>query len=568
MMLAELNLKNYILIPELKLNFKGGMSAITGETGAGKSILVGALNLVFGKSTAGQIAYDPSKDVSLEIIFQIPKEYKEVHSFLDEAGFPADNDEVIASREFSVSGKNVSYLNGRKTSTSVLKELHDLLIDFHHQRDQQNLLNPAFQLDLLDQFGKHIPLRTEFQLGLQDLKGNLVKLQKLQDAEAANLQLIDLYRFQADELKAAGLTIGEDVTLEQEFELLSHSEDIINKTGELYNEFYEQENSILDTFTHAHIQLEKYSDMSADIGTICSRLVNIIEGIQDTSQLLRTVREKIASDPERLNDIRQKLDLINSLKTKYKLPTVEALLAYQQKIEQAILSQDSNSDEIRTISLQIDIQFAALTETADRLTDHRRKSAVRLAKDIVQNVKQLSIPNAQIEIQIDKKAEGKILISDISKVYSDTGQDNIEIRFSANVGSPILPLKSIVSGGELSRILLATKKSLASVLPPRTIILDEIDVGIGGKTAGSLAEFIYGLSKSHQVICITHLAKIAAVADNHISIEKKTLKNTTTIEVENLNQERRIEEIARMLSGHITELSEQHAKELLNIIER
>ena len=567
-MLTELNLSNYILIPELKLNFAGGMSVITGETGAGKSILVGALNLIFGKSTANQIAYDPTKDVALEIVFNIPNEYVEVHGFLDEAGFPADNNEIIISREFAVSGKSVSFLNGRKTSTAVLKELHDLLIDFHHQRDQQNLLNPAFQLDLLDQYGGHILLRTEFYQQLQELKSNLNRLTKLQEAEAANQQLIELYRYQLDELKSAGLTIGEDTTLEQEFELLTNSEDIITKTSELYLEFYEQENSILDSFTHAHTQLEKYSDLSADIGKICNKLEIVIDNVQEASLLLRTVKEKIASDPERLSEIRQKLDLINSLKTKYKHLTVEALITYQHKIEQAILSQDSNSEEIRMLSDSIDKFFEQMLATADKLTESRRKSAVRLAGDIVTNVKQLSIPNAQIEIQIDKKAEGKILITDIGKIFSDTGQDMIEIRFSANVGSPVLPMKSIVSGGELSRILLATKKALSEVLPPRTIILDEIDVGIGGKTAGDLADFIYGLSKSHQVICITHLAKIAAVADNHISIEKKTMKNTTTIEVESLNQQRRIDEIARMLSGHITELSIKHAKELLNIIER
>jgi len=179
-------------------------------------------------------------------------------------------------------------------------------------------------------------------------------------------------------------------------------------------------------------------------------------------------------------------------------------------------------------------------------------------------VKQLSIQNARCEIQIDKKAEGKIILSDIAVFLNDSGQDVAEFRFSANAGSPVQPLKSIASGGELSRILLATKQALSEVMPPRTIILDEIDAGIGGKTAGSLAEFIHALSGSYQVICITHLAKIAASADHHVSIEKKSRKGTTAVEVDTLDTEKRISEIARMLSGHITDLSIEHAKELLN----
>jgi DNA repair protein RecN (Recombination protein N) len=567
-MLTELYLKNYILIPELRLNFKPGMTVLTGETGAGKSIIVGALNLVFGKASPNQIAFDPAKDVYLEITFELPVEYQEIHNYLNETGIRVDDDELIIAREFTAGGKTASFINGKKTSATVLKELHDLLIDFHHQRDQQSLLNSGFQLDLLDKYGALMPLRIVFQQQFNELKHNVTTLKALQEADANNLKLIELYKFQLDELNAAELISSNNQSLEKEFELLLHSEEIISLATELYVIFYERESSIYDLLTGAQAQLEKYSDMSSLISDINAKLGSGIENIQDASVLLRTVKERIASDPERLAEIRQRLDLLNSLMGKYKCITIDDLISYKNKIEQAVQSQENNQAEIQALSEKIGIEFEKLTNTAEELSSKRLTASNKLAGGILTNLMQLSIPSAQLEIRIDKKADGKILLTDISRFFSDTGQDTIEIRFSANPDSPVLPLKSIVSGGELSRILLAAKKSLAQVLPPRTIILDEIDVGIGGKTAGALADFIHKLAENHQVICITHLAKIAAAADEHISIDKKTVNNATVIEIEHLDAERKINEIARMLSGHITELSVKHAKELLSITVR
>jgi DNA repair protein RecN (Recombination protein N) len=544
------------------------MTVITGETGAGKSIIVGALNLLFGKVAPQHIAYDASQDVLLEINFTVSPQFQELHSFLEENGFPADNNEVFIAREFSATGKSLSYLNGRKTSTAILKELHDLLIDFHHQRDQQNLLNTGFQLDLLDQFGDLLPLRAEFQTLLKELQTSITNLKSLQDKDAQNEQMLELYRFQLDELTSAGLIEGEDIALESEFDLLSHSEEIINISTQLYSSFYEQENSIYDSLTQAQVQLQKYIEMSDKIADVCNSLEAGIVNIQDASSALRILKEHIASDPERLNIVKSRLDLLNNLKTKYKKNTLEELLSYRQTLETEVNSQESNKQEILALQEKIDKLFTTLQDRADNLTQRRQDTAKKLSKEITENIKHLSLPNALLEIRIDKKTQEKILLTDISKAYTDCGQDLIEYRFSANPGSSLLPIKSIVSGGELSRILLAAKKTLSDVMPPRTMILDEIDVGIGGKTAEAMAIFIKNLSASYQVICITHLAKIAAAADNHLLIEKQSHKDSTSIEVIELTGDNRVKEIARMLSGNVTELSTDHAKELLNIDER
>lgn len=566
-MLTELFLQNYILIPELRLRFERGMSVITGETGAGKSILVGALNLVFGKSSIQQIAFDPKKDVYLEVTFNISHKHDQVTAYLESIGVSVTEDELVGAREITTSGKSTSFLNGRKTSLSVLKELHDLLIDFHHQRDQQNLLSPSFQMDLLDNFGNLMPLRTSFRDAFTNLKDLLKLRQELQEEQERNRQLCELYRFQSEELASAQLKSGEDAELEQEFNLLSHSEEIIALAKEVYQSFYEQDNSLYDTLSGSLTQIRRYSDLSSSIVELCTGLETCVSNLQDASSRLRSLQEQIASDPARLEEIRLRLDLINSLKAKYKKAGISELLEYLEQINSFIATQDTGNDQLQALDNEISRLFAEVKKQADKLTAQRSKVAVRLAEDIVKNVRQLSIPKAQFEIKIDKKSSEEILLTDLGKAWSDTGQDVVEYRFSANPGSPVQPLKAIVSGGELSRILLASKQSLASVMPPRTIILDEVDVGIGGKTAGALADFIHKLGHDFQVICITHLARIAAAADSHVVIEKLVRKDHTSISVETLSGEARTNEIARMLSGHITDLSLQHARELLNIKE-
>lgn len=562
-MLTDLHLKNYILIKELKLSFREGMTVITGETGAGKSILVGALNLVFGKSGAQKIAYDQNQDVYLELTFRIPPNQKEVHAFLEEIGFPAEEGEIIVAREITAAGKSTSYLNGRKTAISILKELHDLLIDFHHQRDQQNLLNQSFQLDILDRYGNLIPQRTEFGDALHALKEDMQTLKDLQEADELSKKMSELYRFQLDEINSANLNPGEDSELQQDYEFLSHSEEIQTLAEATHQSIYEQENSLYDSLSAILTQISRFSTMNPNIQDICTKLESSLDSIQDVSNQLRALREQISSDPERLNAVRMRLDLINNLKVKYKLSSLEEILAYRDKIGQTIKYQDSRVEEIIALEQKIEQELQALIVKADALSSIRQQTAVKLADSILKNIRFLSIPNARFEIQIDKKTKTKIILTEINKVFNDSGQDVVEFMFSANVGSPIQPLKEIVSGGELSRILLATKRSLAQVMPPRTMILDEIDSGIGGKTAGSMADFIHGLSEAYQVICITHLAQIAAQADNHISIEKQSKQKQTLIKVSYLDEQARVMEIARMLSGHMTDTAVSHAKELL-----
>lgn len=562
-MLTGLYLRNYILITDLRLAFGPGMTVLTGETGAGKSILVDALNLVFGRSSPKRTAPDPTREVYLEISFSIGKEHRPVLDYLENLGLETEDGELVVAREIAPGGKTTTYLNGRKTAGSVLRDLHELLIDFHHQRDQQNLLQPAFQLDLLDRYGELLLLRNEFRNLFRELKSDLQKQAELQQQEEAGRQLMELYAFQLEELNAASLRLGEDTELEQEFKLQSHSAEIIDLAQQLNQSIYEQEGSIHDTLSRALAQLQKYSDISSGITQLCGSLESCLELVGEISSDLRSLQDKIGADPTRLDEVRQRLDLINALKAKYRQDSIAALLGYRDKIAAAVSSHGSLTEELEEIARQIETRFDALVRKADLLTEKRRQTARKLAAAIQNNVRRLSIPKAQVEIKIDKKTIEKIVLTELNKVYTESGQDEIGFLFSANPGSPVQPLKAIVSGGELSRILLAAKRALADVMPPRTLILDEVDIGIGGRTATTMAEFIHALAADFQVLCITHLAQLAAAADCHVLIEKKSGKDTTAIGVQTLTAENRVNEIARMLSGHITELSLRHACELL-----
>jgi DNA repair protein RecN (Recombination protein N) len=565
MMITELYVKNYILIPELRLAFSAGMTVLTGETGAGKSIIVGALNLIFGKVAAGQVAHNPEQDVYLEITCSHCANNRLLCDFLEDNGINSEDGELVIAREICPNGKTTSYLNGRKTGLSLLRDLHDLLIDFHHQRDQQKLLQSSYQLDLTDQYGKLQLYKKQFQDCLAEFRKLRAEMNRLLAVEEQNRQLADLYSFQFEELQAADLNADEDTELQQEFELLSHSAEIISLSQTLYGTFYEQENSIYDLFSGAQTQILHYTELSSKLEELGNKFSAGLDLVQEISNQLRQLPDTVASDPERLNNLKSRLDQINGLKTKYKLSSIAELLLYKDKIYQVLRTQQSNTEAIQSLANQIDKTFILLISLADLLSAKRIETAQTLSADIQNNIKQLSMPDARLEIQIDKKTKDKILISEVDTFFTESGQDTIEFLFSANPGSPMLPLKAVVSGGELSRILLAAKRCLAEVIPAKTVILDEIDTGIGGKTAGALAEFIYKLAAQHQVICITHLAKIAAVADAHCLIEKNASVQNTEVNVFALNADQRINEIARMLSGHISDSSIEHAKELLRI---
>ncbi len=565
-MLRELYIKNFLMIPEIRLPFAEGLTVISGETGAGKSILVGSIALIFGDNAPGMEAYDPAQAIYLEATF-IPHDDPALNDLLSHSA-ASQSTELIVAREINSSGKSSYFLNGRKVGVAVVKELRPLLIDFHHQRDQQKLLSPAFQLELLDAYAGAVALRESFSQAYRQLKNDLQILQHLKDEATAKARLKELYQFQYDELQAAKLKAGEESTLQQEYELLSHAQEIAETTLEIKSRLFENENAIYDQLNTAYAQLAAFREMNPHLKEAAQNLAQAMQMLQDTDKALNSLEGLESADPDRLELIQTRLDEINALAFKHKLHNNIELLELMKQREEEINAYESQDQEIEALEQKLQKDFITLRSTANQLSNLRCEAIPRLAADLQKHIRELSIPQALMEITIDKKTLVDFVLPEFLAAVSESGQDSIQFMFSANAGFALKPLAAVASGGELSRILLAIKKVLAARMPAKLMILDEIDSGIGGKTAGRVAEFISSLARRQQVLAITHLAQIAAVADSHQAIEKLDGKERGQIKIRSLGAEERLPELARMLSGSLGPKALEHAKEMISEINK
>ncbi len=560
-MLNEIYLKNYLFVPEARLQFKAGMCAITGETGAGKSVLVGAITLLFADNSQSFEAFDPSRPIYLEATFEIAQNPEAV-SYLGDLGY-AEEDLVLA-REINPKGKSQYYIYGRKVAAGFVKELKPLLVDFHHQRDQQKLLSTAYQLDILDRYGSLNELVSTYRDKYLGLKQALKKLHKLRGQEAQNRQLSELYNYQFTELEKAGLKADEDLLLQNEYELLSAANEIAAISSSLCESLFETENSSFDQLNQALAQVSKYADLHENLSEILQNLNVALDAIEQSTNLLRNLPEQISYDPVRLSEISSRLDFINELKHKHRVTQIVDLLAIQARLCELVNGFSSLENEIHELETAIERDYQDVVGLAEMLSEKRSLVATRLCQEMESNIRRLSIPEGIFEIRIDKIAIDKNHRQKYLDALSEKGKDSIEFLFCANPGSSIKPLTAVASGGELSRILLAIKKVLAQNISPKLMILDEIDAGIGGKTAELIAQYIKDIAQRHNVMCITHLAQIAVVADQHISLAKTSENGKTLVQMIELDADARRNEIARMLSGNVTENALRHAEELLD----
>ncbi len=554
-------LRNYLFVREARIAFDQGLCAITGETGAGKSVLVGAISLLFGDNSQSYEAFDPEESIYLEATFDISNN-SEAEMYLSENGYEDEGDLILA-REINSKGKSQYYIYGRKTSATLVKDIKPLLVDFHHQRDQQKLLNSAYQLDILDAYGGLQEDVEAFRVLYLQLKSDQSSYLELQKQEEQNRQLYELYRYQLEELEKIKLKPEEDSLLNKEFELLSAASEISSISDSLYAELYESEDSCYDKISKAISQIDRFAELHPQLEEIRVNLSIALENLGSGTLLLRNVPELLSLDGDRLQSISQRLDAINTLMHKHKVQNVLALVATLDRLRQQIDLYSSLEADMRALETKMEGCFQELLKLADKLTEERRKMALELCNELEQNIRLLSIPEGIFEIRIDKKVTDRNIRREFIEAVGEKGQDRIEFQFCANPGSSLKPLGSVASGGELSRILLAIKKVLTQSISPRLLILDEIDSGIGGKTADMIAGFIKELSHRHSVLCITHLAQIAAQADQHIALNKYVKGKVTEVMLQTLKDSERRNEIARMLSGSITEYSLKHADELL-----
>lgn len=550
-MLIHLSIDNYALIDHLDIDFHRGFTAITGETGAGKSILLDALDLVLGKRADTQVLLDPSSKCIVEATFST--KFYDLGNFFESNEL--DNDGTcILRREISPNGKSRAFINDTPVTLLQLKSLGDLLVDIHAQHATTSLQDPMFQLTVVDSFAGTEKTLASYQDLFLRLKTTKEYLASLVNEEKAARSSLDYKQFLFDELTAAGLQSDEQQQLEETMTLITHAEEIKNSLFQAKLALSENEDSVLSRLSTVESVLNRVSSFFAGIGDQAARIESALIELKDIENELARLDEKIEFNPEQMKMVQERLDLIFRLQHKHQVQEVADLLAIRDRLSQEMANYSSLENQIRETEEIISALTSALRDSAEVLSESRKSSFPVLEREIFSYLRHMGIPDARFEIRLDRIPE-----------RSYFGQDHVGFFFNANKGHALKPLAEIASGGELSRVMLAIKSVISDKKLLPTIIFDEIDNGLSGDIAGKVGEVLEKASAKIQVIAVTHLPQIAGKAKNHYSVYKQTKNNVTLSNIKFLGREERITELAKMIGGReVTEASLAAAKELLN----
>lgn len=558
-MLVELRVSNFALIDDMSLNFSRGLNILSGETGAGKSIVIGAINLLLGERAAVEQIRQGNDTAYVEgIITCEPDLSAEVDKLLEEAGIPSA-DELIIAREVFRNGRSVARVNGRAVPVSFLKETGKILVDLHGQHQHQSLLRPEQHLDLLDSFGGEKIIRSrnkvaELYRKRQDLKK---KLTSLGENSSERERRLDIAVFQLKEIRSAELNPGEDQELSRREKIMANSEKICNLVALAYGDIYTGEEdspveAILDRLNRSSNLLTEAANIDQSLAPLLELLAGASAQLEEVSYELRDYQTGLEFEPNELALLQDRLNLVNSLKRKYG-STIEEVITFAENLEEEIEKLRNSEALAEKIEADICELEKELTAESDSLHDLRCETANILEKLLEKSLQDLALPNAHFEVKITAK-----------DTFSARGMDHVEFLFSANRGEEVKPLTKIISGGEVSRVMLALKTILARQDLVPTLIFDEVDSGIGGATVQSVAEKLAQLAFHHQVMCVTHSPQIASMADCHIRLYKETIKDRTLTRAVILSAADRREELARMLDGaSIDQVSLRHVDSLM-----
>jgi DNA repair protein RecN (Recombination protein N) len=550
-MLELLRVHGFALIDTLEVEFGEGLHVLTGETGAGKSILVDALSLVLGaRASADQVrtGYDQA---DIEAVFRLPVLSSEIAAILDAQSIRADDGELILRRMVRADGRNKAYVNGTLVPVAVLGELGDLLVDFHGQHDHQSLLRSDKQLLLVDAYAGLDKERRAVAECVEKLRALTKEIQALEQDDSERVRRLEFLQYEVQEIEQADLKPGEEEECRARLKRLAHAEKIAQLSQAAYQALYAREGqSALDALAAAQrcaAELIQLDDSFAPLADILEQAVALIE---TAAQDFRSYGEQPEFDPNELDRLQARVATIGKLKRKYGAG-IEEILAYREKAREeieALLHHDTRLAALRSEHQRLNDQALA---QAKILSEKRRASARALAEGVTESLHALGMPYALFQIQWEE-----------IPLYA-CGIDRANFLFSANAGEEPKPLKNVVSGGEMSRVMLALKEKFAEKDPIPTLIFDEIDTGVGGSVAWDVAEKLVSLARAHQVICITHLAQLASRASRHFFVEKEQREGRTTTTVRAVRDEERIAEIARLLDGTVNAISLEHARSLL-----
>lgn len=560
-MLAELSIKNFAIIESLTVSFEKGLTVLTGETGAGKSIIIDAIHLLAGARGSSEFVRYGEKRAELEALFLLDEDQHPVYERCEQFGIDVSDGMIILRRDMSSSGKSICRINGKLVTIAVLREIGQLLVDIHGQHDNQELMNEENHLSLLDQYsGKEVKSALIAYLELyQRYDGLKRKIIQLSENEQEMAHRLDLLQFQLEEIESADLQPKEDELLQEEKHQISNYEKIYDSLNNSYNSLHGEQRG-LDWVGLAMSHLENVSHINTKLKELSETISNAFYMIEDLSYEVRNELDSLEFDPERLNYVESRLNEINHLKRKYG-QSVEEILTYSAKIEEEIDTIQNKDSHITKLQKELESVLEDLTVEAKNISAIRKKHAKVLIDEIHQELKELYMEKTSFDVNIEER---RTPLHELK--YSSNGVDEIEFYISTNPGEPLKPLSKTASGGELSRIMLAMKSIFSQHQGITSIIFDEVDTGVSGRVAQAIAEKIYRVSSGSQVLCITHLPQVAAMADTHLYIAKETKAGRTKTSVKPLNEEEKIKEIGRMIAGvEVTELSKEHAKELLSL---
>ena len=556
-MLEELTIQNYALIDRLTIRFSRGMNVLSGETGAGKSILVGALGLLRGvKADTGSIRTGTEEAV-VSGVFDISSN-RPAREWLEGRGIADEDGSVVVRRTVKTQGRSPIYLQGSPVTRSDLEEFGTMLFDIHGQHAHQSLMVEENHRRFLDQFAGIEDEVTEFTRHFSEIAALRRRYEKLLTSERERLRQADLLRFSVDEIRAANLTPGEEEELEKERTILSQHEKLYGLIEELYASLSENQRGALTELRHARTLVDQVTAIDEELSGLSTRLADAFYELEDITETIGDYRQRMSFSPERLEEVEERLALIRKLEKKYG-NTLSEVLEYCDEAEQELADLENYEQDKETLAAQIETGQSEILTEARAISEKRKEAAAQLEKTIVASVQKLGMPKTRFSVSVERRSN-----SDGQPACGPHGIDQVRFRLAANPGEPLKPLRSIASGGEISRVMLALKSAFAESDHVPTLVFDEIDAGIGGEVAVQVGEYLYSLSRFKQILCITHLATIAVRADNHIRVEKSVRGDRTSTEVSPVRDDDRVEEIARMLSGDAAvSVSRRHAEEML-----
>lgn len=552
-MLKHLYIKNFALIDELDIELHPGFSVMTGETGAGKSIILGAIGLLLGQRADSKSIKQGADKCVIEAHFDLSR--YDMQDFFSENDIDYDENDCIVRRELTANGKSRAFINDVPVQLSMMRDLGDRLVDIHSQHQNLLINKQDFQLNVVDIIADDLTDLEAYNKSFLLYQTTKKSLDALKEEIERNRQNMDFLQFQCDELSQANLLENEQEDLEQRSETMSHSEDIKRALYEADNALSAEGSGVVDSLRKALMALKSIERVFPTISDSIQRIDSAYIELKDLSQEINDQLDQIEFDPAELDAINNRLDKLYDLEKKYHVDTIAELILQHQELKRKLNDLESSDDVLADLQLKVDTLMGQAKEYADVLTKRRKKAAQHIEQVMQESLSQLGMPHVRFKIQICEKPLGQM------------GQDSISFYFSANASTPLQPVSQVASGGEVARVMLSLKAMISGAVKLPTIIFDEIDTGVSGVIAEKMAEIMKDMGNhDRQVISITHLPQIAALGTTHYKVEKEETAEGTKSRLKELTMEERVTEIAQMLSGsEVSEAAVQNAKQLLRL---